>query len=158
MFYTGSLQSQSFSSVRDSLEELASLFSLFALFILLEAWGKTRRGLVAACVVHALLFGPMHLLNVLSGEPLLLVLSNSVFATIVGVAFGAAYAYSGSLWTGVVLHGLIDMAANANEALGGVERVAETHFSLSSFIPSLLVVVLFSLLPSLWFLYKADLR
>lgn len=134
------------------------LFRGFALFILLEARGKTRRGLVAACIVQALLFGPLHLLNVLGGEPLMLVLSNSVFATIVGVAFGAADAYSGSLWTCVVLHGLIDMAASANEVLGGKERVVETTFSLSSFLPSLVVVVFVSLLPSLWILYKAGLR
>ena len=135
-----------------------ALYRGFALFILLKAWGSTRRGLVLACIVQALLFGPFHLLNLLSGESLGAVLPNAVFATIVGVAFGAAYAYSGSLWTCVVLHALIDMAGSANEAMGIVEHVPEKSFSLSTFLPSLLVLVVVSLLPSLWFAYRSDLR
>lgn len=135
-----------------------TLFRGFLLFILLNVWGKTRRGLIAACVVQALFFGSFHVLNLLSGAPLIPVLFNAVFATIVGVAFGAAYAYSGSLWTCVVLHSAIDMAGSANEAFGSVEQVAEKSFSLSVFIPSLVVVVFVSLIPSLWFAYRSELR
>lgn len=134
------------------------LFRGWALYILLQAWGATRRGLVTACIVQALLFGPLHLLNALGDEPIMLVLSNTVFATIVGIAFGAAYAYSRSLWTCVTIHTLINMAASANGVLGPNEPLAEKAFSLSTFLPSLVVVIVLSLLPSIWILYKVDLR
>ncbi len=83
---------------------------------------------------------------------------NSVFATIVGLAFGAAYAYSGSLWTCIVLHAAIDMAGSMKEAFGTLEHVPKEGQSLSVFIPSLVVVVFVSLLPSVWFAYRSDLH
>ena len=135
-----------------------TMFRGFALFILLEAWGKSKKGILAACLVQALLFGPFHLLNLLSGDPLSLVLTNAVFATIVGVAFGAAYASSGSLWTCVLLHTAIDMAAQGNEAFTNVEKVVDNNPTLSNFIASLVVVMIVSLLPSLWFILRSDLR
>lgn len=130
----------------------------FALFILLEAWGKTKKGILAACLVQALLFGPFHLLNLLSGDLLSYVVTNAVFATIVGIAFGAAYAYSGSLWTCILLHTAIDLAGNGNEAFTNVEKVVDSNPTPSNFIASLVIVVVVSLLPSLWFILRADLR
>jgi len=142
-----------------------SLYRGLLLFILLRAWGRTRSGLMAACVVQALLFGSLHVLNLLGGAPLIPTIFNAVFATIVGMAFGAAYAYSGSLWTCIVLHAAIDMAGSMKEAFGTVEHVAKTaeHVakesqSLSVFIPSLVVIVFVSLLPSVWFAYRSDLH
>ncbi len=135
-----------------------SLYRGLLLFILLKVWGRTRSGLMAACVVQALLFGSLHVLNLLGGAPLMPTVFNAVFATIVGMAFGAAYAYSGSLWTCIVLHAAIDMAGSLEEAFGAVDHVAKEGQSLSVFIPSLVVLVFVSLLPSVWFAYRSDLH
>ena len=68
------------------------------------------------------------------------------------------YAYSGSLWTCIFLHTAIDMAGSANDALGVMDQVKEQSVSMSSFIPSMVVVIIFSLLPAFWFAYRSELR
>ena len=135
-----------------------ALYRGIGLFLLLHAWGKTRSGLLAAIGVQAIIFGSFHVLNLLSGAPVLPVLVNSAFAMIVGFGFGAAYAYSGSLWTCIFLHTAIDMAGSANDALGVMDQVKEQSMSMSSFIPSMVVVIIFSLLPAFWFACRSELR
>jgi membrane protease YdiL (CAAX protease family) len=91
------------------MEEL--LFRGLVLSVLVAAWGGTRRGVVGAVVVSALLFGASHLLNLASSSIGITFLQASE-AALSAVLYGALVLAGGSLWPAVALHGMVNVFVN----------------------------------------------
>jgi membrane protease YdiL (CAAX protease family) len=81
------------------------LFRGLLLYALARVWGATRRGLLAAVLVQAVLFGGLHALALLGGSsPSMTALAVS-YDFIVGVWLGALVLNIRSLWPAIFLHG-----------------------------------------------------
>ena len=67
-------------------------------------------GLWKAAVASAVIFGMMHLLNLLFGADLVATLMQTVYATAMGFGFAAVTLRTGALWPLVAIHAAIDLA------------------------------------------------
>ncbi len=81
-----------------------TLFRGFLLYALVRVWGNTRRGLLAALTIPALIFGLTHILQRLIGNPLDDTLMTMLNAFIGGLWYGALVLLGGSIWPVVLLH------------------------------------------------------
>ena len=67
-------------------------------------------GLWRAAVVSSIVFGLMHLLNLLFGADLVATLLQTAYATAMGFGFAAVTLRTGSLWPLIAIHAAIDFA------------------------------------------------
>jgi membrane protease YdiL (CAAX protease family) len=88
-----------------------TLFRGVLLYALVRAWGTSRRGLFAAVLTPALLFGVLHLLQLTTGQELAATLAVILNGLVGGFWLGALVRRWGSLWPGVILHALSNMVA-----------------------------------------------
>jgi membrane protease YdiL (CAAX protease family) len=93
-----------------------TLFRGIILYALARVWGHTRRGLIAAVIVQAALFGLIHILQALGGSPTSSVLLVIVNGFLSGIWWGALVVGWGSVWPVVILHA----ASNAAVAIHGL--------------------------------------
>jgi membrane protease YdiL (CAAX protease family) len=75
-----------------------------------RAWGDDQRGRLMSVVTAALFFGAMHLLDALSGRPMLNVLWQGAQAVVLGVWLGALVLRTGSQYPAVAFHMLFNLA------------------------------------------------
>ena len=97
--------------------------------VLADAFGRdSRRGVWSTVIVSGLVFGLVHLSNILSGVSVPGAVMQALSAASVGVYLGAVYARCGTIWPLVALHGINDlvgmMAAGGNEMSDAVEAVS----------------------------------
>jgi membrane protease YdiL (CAAX protease family) len=92
------------------------LFRGFLLYALVRVWGKTRRGLLAAVSVQALMFGLLHIMQVAGGNPLDDALMTILNALVGGLWLGALVLLGGSIWPAVLIHAV----GNAAVQLGAL--------------------------------------
>jgi membrane protease YdiL (CAAX protease family) len=93
-----------------------TLFRGIILYVLARVWGRTARGLLAAVLVQAALFGAVHMLQagtVNSWSEALMVVVNSFVS---GTWWGATVLLWGTVWPAALLHG----ASNAAVQLKGL--------------------------------------
>jgi membrane protease YdiL (CAAX protease family) len=106
-------------------EEL--LFRGLVLYVLVAGWGGTRRGVAAAVVVSALLFGASHLVNLASGAADITLLQTTE-AALSAVVYGALVVVGRSVWPAVALHSLVNLLVNtAAENVSGFEVGASDY-------------------------------
>lgn len=67
-------------------------------------------GLWRAAILSSIVFGVMHLLNLLFGADLVATLLQTVYATAMGFGFAAVTLRTGALWPLIAIHALIDLA------------------------------------------------
>lgn len=72
------------------------------------AYGRDARGVWKAVFFSGLMFGLIHLANVLAGVSLASVMVQAAVACALGMFFTAVYYRGGSIWTLVFIHALID--------------------------------------------------
>lgn len=77
---------------------------------MLIQWGNTRRGIYASVAISSLLFGLIHLINLLS-KPWLVVttFTQVMYAFIIGIFFAAIYVRTRNLWVVIAFHALYDL-------------------------------------------------
>lgn len=84
--------------------------------VLLQKWGTSHRGVYRAVFVSSLIFGMLHILNLLTGRyELLPTLTQIGFAFFFGVFFGACFIRTKAIWPLIVMHAFFDMCGNFNE-------------------------------------------
>jgi membrane protease YdiL (CAAX protease family) len=66
------------------------------------------KGRVHAVLMSSLIFGLMHLGNLLMGADLGSTLTQVVYATLIGIAFAGILSYGRSIWPLIVIHALVD--------------------------------------------------
>jgi membrane protease YdiL (CAAX protease family) len=102
------------------LEEV--VFRGLVMVAFVRVWGSTTPGLVKSVLVSSLVFAGMHIVNVLSGNPLPIVLLQSVGAFFLGILFAALVLSGKSIYPATFLHGLANLAGylllSANPSAG----------------------------------------
>lgn len=80
----------------------------FLLFVLLAAALRSGRGPIAAVLGSSVVFGLMHAINAIYGDPAQ-VASQVIYATLIGICFAALLLRTNALWMLVALHFLFDV-------------------------------------------------
>jgi membrane protease YdiL (CAAX protease family) len=83
-----------------------TVFRGMLLYALVRACGQSRRGLVAAVVVQAALFGSIHALQVIAGSTLASAMANVLHTFVFGVWTGILVLSAGSPWPTILLHAI----------------------------------------------------
>jgi membrane protease YdiL (CAAX protease family) len=121
-----------FIAAAAGLEALA--FRGLILHGLVRAWGGTARGRVVSVVAAALFFGGLHLLDGLSGRPMLNVLTQSGQAIVLGVWLGALVLRTGSQYPAMVFHILFNLAGYQLFGRRGLEPSPEAWLLLGALL------------------------
>ncbi len=78
---------------------------------IIEKWfGERKNATLYAVLIASLLFGLGHIFGAL-GQPIITVIAKIVWATALGVYFGAVYVKTRNLWVPVILHLIINSGA-----------------------------------------------
>ena len=93
------------------------LFRGLVFKILLRKTGDSKRGIVFACVVSSLLFGLVHIFNILAGAPVLPTVINVISAAASGVFFAAVFYRTRKLLIPILFHGLLNLSHQIYDAL-----------------------------------------
>lgn len=105
------------------------------------------QGLIVPIVMAALLFGVLHLLNLLQpNASLVTVMSQVTYATMFGVAFGIVLLRTESLLPLGILHGLINFSSNWDKLPGAISPIKTETFLLYEALISVIIVA-----PFLWY-------
>jgi hypothetical protein len=101
-------------------------FRSLLLYGLVRVWADSRRGIVNSVLFSALLFGGLHILNVLfRGRALPVTLLQIADTLLSGVYYAALVVYGQSIWPVVVWHGLLNAVVSARAVgIPGFEETA----------------------------------
>ncbi len=109
-----------------------------------------NQSLLVPITSAALLFGLLHLLNLLPADAkLIVVLSQVTYATLFGVAFGIILLRTESLLPLGLLHGLINFSSNWDKLPGAISPTKTASYLQYEAVISVLVV-----LPFLWYILQ----
>ena len=129
-----------------------TLFRGLMLFALIRVWGHTRRGVLAAALVQAVIFGIPHLLQIAVGGSFAATLVVILISLISGIWYAALVLRWGSLWPVIVIHAVtnnIFLVKGLSTVMVQPEVMAYTRAALAE-VPLLLIGV--------WLLMKIPLR
>lgn len=113
------------------------------LYILYRVWGHTMAGARKAVILAGVLFGLAHLVNLLGSATVIEVLTQVAYASIVGIFFGAVIIKTGSIWPGVIVHALVDMASSTSTFLHSTRSAwGDTYSSDSTLTAGDVIVTL----------------
>ncbi len=115
--------------------------------LLLKAWQGRKNSLMLAAITQGAIFGLLHLIN-LAHAPVLDTVSQTVYATLLGVGFAGMTVYCRSIWPAIFVHTAINLAGSMNSDL--VPNAAPTEGSLGGYLVATVVILLVSALPGVW--------
>jgi membrane protease YdiL (CAAX protease family) len=81
--------------------------------IIAKKYANSVKGIWITVIVSAIIFGLLHVPNILVGMKPLALLSQVLTATFTAIFFGAVYLRSGSIWALILIHTLTDLASLA---------------------------------------------
>lgn len=93
-----------------------TLFRGIVFYALLRVWGRTTRGVLTAVSVQAICFAVIHMLQLVSGNPVTVIVANIVETTAFGLLMGLLVLLVDTLWPAVVIHA----ASNASILFNGL--------------------------------------
>ena len=99
------------------------MFRGLTLLAMVFAWGHTKKGIVKAALLSSLLFGLIHLLNIVE-LPIEVVFLEVLVAALLGFFWVAITLATKSLWMAIILHWLTNAAVNLK--LIGIDNFQET--------------------------------
>ena len=77
----------------------------------LERFGKNRKGILFSLFVSSLIFGLMHITNIITmGQDVAGTFVQIIMAVFMGFGLGATYIKTKNIWTPIFLHGFYDLA------------------------------------------------
>jgi membrane protease YdiL (CAAX protease family) len=109
------------------------LFRGGILYVLVRGWGTTRKGVMKAVVVSALLFGAIHAMNAITGN-LSEVAGQTAIAVFESIWLAAIVLRWGSVWPAILIHGVTNWVLQT-KALG----YADYHGTASSYVLAVLL-------------------
>ena len=86
------------------------LFRGLILKLLLVAFGDSKKGIIKAVIISSILFGMVHIGNVIAGAGLLPTIFNIIGAVLVGVFYAALYIRTKNLWVVIILHAITNLS------------------------------------------------
>jgi len=114
------------------------------LTLLMVAWRDRKSGLMKAALTQAVIFGLLHLINLVHA-PVVDTVAQTFYATLLGIGFAGLVAYTGSIWPGIVLHVLINLAGSMNLDL--VPGAVNTPGNVGSYLVAIAVITLAAAVP-----------
>ena len=100
------------------LEEI--LFRGFTLSVLLRKWGSSRKQIYWVVMLSNLLFGSLHIVNLIMGRRTLLSTgAQIIYGTFFGVFFAACFLRNKSIWPVIITHALFDLCGNFSDIAVG---------------------------------------
>lgn len=109
-----------------------------------------QQGLIIPILTAALLFGVLHFLNLLQPDASgVVVVSQVIYATMFGVAFGIILLRTESLLPLGILHGVINFFSNWDQLPGALAPIKTETYLLFEAVISVLIV-----LPFLWYILR----
>ena len=76
---------------------------------IIEKWfGERKNATLYAVLIASILFGAGHIFGAL-GQPITTIIAKAVWATALGIYFGAVYVASKNLWVPIILHLVINL-------------------------------------------------
>ena len=84
---------------------------------LIEKYGNTHRKIILSIFVSSILFGLMHLINLIYGQSLTSTLIQIIQNVFWGMAIGAIYYKTKNIWSVVLIHGFSDFILKLDEVL-----------------------------------------
>jgi len=123
-------------------------------YILLTAWGSTKKGVFLAAFVQALIFGLAHLGN-LYHMPLIDVIAQVIFATLIGFGFAGLVYLTKSLWPAIIVHSLINSTGTINDYLvtGGGDFQGP---GVTGYVVIIVIFTVLSVIPGLFYLRACE--
>jgi membrane protease YdiL (CAAX protease family) len=125
------------------LEEIT--FRGLILYGLVNAWGRTGLALIKSILVSALFFGAVHIVNVLSGQPLTDALLQSLVAFSLGIFLAAVVLSGASIFPAVIFHGLLNLAGYLNLTSKNITETTSSWLLLSLLMVPLALFGLYQL-------------
>lgn len=95
------------------------LFRGVILNMFLDAFPKTKGGILGAVVLNGVMFGGLHMTNYFSGVDLESAAVQSITAGILGIIFAAVYARTRSIWFVIFAHAAVDFVALLGSGIFG---------------------------------------
>jgi len=126
-----------------------TVFRGVVLHALLLGWGRSRWGIAGSLTLSSLLFGLLHMLNLLAGKAIREALEQGLSAFVSGLCYGVLVLWAGSIWPAVALHGAVNAAvnvkiasiANYKEPAGANARMALLTLPVLGYVLTLLWAV-----------------
>ena len=126
------------------------LYRGLVLKILLKKTGGTKKGIMFACVVSSMLFGLLHIPNLITGAPVLQTVSQIISAATIGLFFAAIYLRTKRLWIPILFHGFLNLSAQIFNAIVASDTVAQgVETQTGTDIVGFILMTLFEALPPL---------
>ena len=92
------------------------LFRGLILPLMLRRWGQTKRGIYQAVIVSSVIFGLLHLINLLMGRRTMLSTgAQIIYGLFFGIFFAACFLRNRSIWPVIFTHALFDFCGNLTE-------------------------------------------
>jgi membrane protease YdiL (CAAX protease family) len=124
------------------------LFRGLVLKILLIKSGYTKKGIINAILISSVLFGLVHIINILAGADILPTLSQIVSATALGFFFAILYLRKRLLLLPIFFHGLTNLSTQIFDAITSHDILMQSAQNQSgSDIAGLIVMTLLSSIP-----------
>ena len=82
---------------------------------LLENYSSNEQEVITSIVISGLIFGAIHLTNLLMGQDLLSTLLQFIQTSAIGILFGTIYYKTRNIWSLIFLHGFYDFAVLLSE-------------------------------------------
>ena len=126
----------------------------------IERFGDTKKHIILSIVFSSLIFGLMHISNLLTGQSLFQTITQILQATSIGILFGSIYYRSKNIWSVIFLHGLYDfsiMLSDINLVKDCTYGTPSTSIALYSTFASILII-LYYIFNALLILRTTDLK
>jgi uncharacterized protein len=92
------------------------MFRGIVLWAFLKTWAQRTHGILLSVIASSLIFGVIHLLNLVAGDPWQDVVSSVILGVLLGVVFAGLRLRTHTVWLIALLHGLINTIGNALQA------------------------------------------
>lgn len=77
--------------------------------LLLLKMGHTKQGIINACIISSVIFGALHMLNLIHTD-VLPVMSQMIYATAIGVFYAALFLRTKTLLIPILFHGMVNLS------------------------------------------------
>lgn len=124
----------------------------------IERYGKDRKHVIISIVLSSLVFGAMHITNILAGQGVVETIMQIIQATSLGVLLGSIYYRSKNIWAVAFLHGFYDFAILLSD-INTIKDCTTGSVSNAMFIYHLvfsILIVAFYILSSIVVMNKKD--
>lgn len=118
---------------------------------MIKKWGGNKKGVVKAIILSALVFGGVHMLNIVIAPPVTVIVQ-AINAACAGVLFSVIYLRCRNIWAVIIVHMLVDwFALFIEQCFTGATSIVTNELSL---LQGIIVVVIGSIVPIIFsFIY-----